>query len=190
MVDADEAVTADWRAHTAAVDVIRVKDPPPADWPRLTDQGFLPRPEWVTRVAPPALDEDGFLARVLKKQRYHARAALRKLADQGARTELVQSIDPTRPDEFLRLYERQVEQMRNGLPMARLQRDDLLGAAEHYFLIHVYDALGALIAGLCYESRTADTVRLPFLAIEPRLRATGLGQALAVRAAVIAGTRG
>jgi GNAT superfamily N-acetyltransferase len=190
-VEADEAVSTDWRAYAGAVDLVRVESPPREDRSRLGDHGFLSKPEWITWLAPSAWDEDEFLARLSKKERHSMRSAIRRVAGERVRTELLEPLQAVHLDEFLRLYDAGVGQMRHGWPVARLQREHLLADAEHHFLIHVYNTDGSLAAGcLCQESRHEDAVRLRFSAIEPRWRAMGLARVLRLRMALTARARG
>ncbi|OYP14422.1 MULTISPECIES: GNAT family N-acetyltransferase [Streptomyces] len=177
VVSVQEARETDWETWRGRVAVVRVSDPPVAAWPALRAAGFLPKPSWLTWIAGTGDSEEEFLRGLHRKERQSVQAARRHAAAEELRVEVLPLTEPLLA-EFLGLYERQMGRMRQALPVAVQQRDQLREASAELFAVCARRA-GTLV-GACLSQRLpeADLVRLRFSAVDERSRSHSLARVL------------
>ncbi|MFC7384443.1 GNAT family N-acetyltransferase [Sphaerisporangium rhizosphaerae] len=189
LVDAAEALEGGWRAHRERLDVVRVPDPPVAEWARLRRAGFLPKPFLITWTAATGGSEEEFLARLSTKERQNVRTARRRAASDGL-TVRAEPVDERLLAAFLPLYAGRVAGMRHGWAVAAEQRDALMRDAGEHFAVCAYD--GGELAGCClaWQRPHLSAVHLRFSAVGPRHRESSLARVLYMAAAQVARERG
>lgn len=189
MVDTAELADRPWLSAAAAIDVVRMVEPPEHAWQELAALGFIRKPDfvcWRTELGP---GEPEYLARLDKKSRYNIRRA-RDRAESELRIEVHDAIDPDTLDTFLALYRSRIEEMAYGVPIACMQRDRLLDGPEKYFAVIATD--GGELAGGCVvkECPEEDTIRIRFSAVTERWRDASLARTLYFEAMRAARDRG
>lgn len=178
-VDCAEAVGRAWQALELPLDVVRVPSPPPDSWPALRRAGFICKPNRISWYA----DASAFRSRMSKNDRQNLRTAEARAVREGLTFELVQPLTEALLDEFLRLYESRVEEMRRGLNVARAQRAQTL-AGQRFSVLAARDPSGALAgATVCEESAVDSSLRIRFSAVSAPWRAKSLARVMYVRAA-------
>ncbi|MET9449794.1 GNAT family N-acetyltransferase [Streptomyces cinerochromogenes] len=177
VVSVQEALGTDWETWRGRVAVVRVGNPPEADRPALRKAGFLPKPSWLTWIADTRATEEEFLRGLHRKERQSVQAARRHAAASDLRVEVLPLTEPLL-EEFLGLYERQMARMRQALPVAVQQRDQLREASADLYAVCARQA-GTLV-GACLSQRLpeADLVRLRFSAVDERSRSHSLARVL------------
>jgi hypothetical protein len=187
--DVTEALTTRWDDYRGKVEVVRVARPPSETWPDLIAAGFLPKPNRLTWIAPVGPSDAEFLARMPAKERYTVRSARLQSVDAGLRRE-AGPLTADFLDEFLRLYDVQIGQMRHGLPVARMQRESILVDADRYHVVRAHHGGELVGACLSLECPAEDVVRIRFSAVAPHWRAASLARVLYLDAVSEARARG
>jgi ribosomal protein S18 acetylase RimI-like enzyme len=176
------ATSRHWSASHDGVDVVRVERPEPEAWPGLRHAGFVPKPQFVTWLAPVLASEEEYFARLPKRERQKIRNGRRNVAERRVVVEAT-TIDAALFDEFLELYEQHIGGMRHGLLLAREQRDGVLAEPEAFLAVCARRA-GALVGCCVGQSDPAkDLFRLRWSAVAPEYRRLNLARALYMEAA-------
>lgn len=177
-VTADQAMGTDWAARAPDADLVRVPDPQPADWPALRKAGFAVKPNWVTWGAPLRADETEFVARLSANERRDIRYGHRFVAEHDVSFVVDTPLRPKLLEDFLAVYEQQIQGMRHGVPYARQRQDQILAQRESFFAVYAYQQ-DTLIGGcLCLMQPQTSVVRLGFSAARPTARQGMLVRAL------------
>ncbi|NUP51440.1 MAG: hypothetical protein HOW97_29615 [Catenulispora sp.] len=188
--EVEEALAGDWAGVARDADLVRVRRPSPADWPRLRAAGFVPRPEGVAWVAPAPVDDRQFLARLSRKGREDVRRAVRLASGSGLDIEVKDTFDEAFYDQFLVLYRWRIEAMRYGLPVAVRERDRVLGDPDRFFAVAA-TYQGSLVGACIGErrpERNAGWIR--FSAVDDIRRRQSLARVLYLRGSVLIGSEG
>ena len=188
VIDTDQALNGDWRAHLGAVDVVRVQDPPADRWKQLAAAGFFLKPQVVTWRAATTSDEE-FLSRLSRKDRQNIRTARRSAEATGLSLKIC-PVDSGLLDRFLPLYEAQIAAMRHGRTVATEHRDQILADAENYFAVCLWDGDRLIAACLSVQSADRNEVRARFSAVTPSESQTGLARMLYLEVVSVARERG
>lgn len=191
VAEVEEALAEGDRAGAAChADLVRVRRPDPADWPRLSAAGFVPRPEGVSWVAPAPVDDQQFLARLSRKGREDVRRAVRSASGSGLEVEVKDTFDEAFYDRFLVLYRWRIEAMQHGLPVAVRERDRVLADPERFFAVAA-TCQGALV-GACIGERRPERGMgwIRFSAVDDVRRRQSLARVLYLRGTVLIGSEG
>jgi GNAT superfamily N-acetyltransferase len=189
VVAPEDVDAAPWRSADRHLDLVRVAEPPATAWPRLSGQGFVPKPAMLTWTARLGEDEETFLAGLDTKSRQDIRRAKRRAAESGLRLDIEDP--PTGPavDRFLTLYGARVAQMRHGIALAHRFRDAILESGQ-YFAVYAHDGDrlvgGAIVLG-CPE---VDAIRIRFSAVVEEWRRASLARVLYFAAMRVARDKG
>lgn len=179
-VGTHEALTGDW-SGAAELDVVRVVDPAPEDWPRLRRAGFAVKPAWITWLAPVRGSEEEYLDRLSVNERRNVRLGLRFTADHGIELRTTDPLDAEAFDAFLVLYDRQIAGMRHGVPFARHQRADILDRREDYFLVRAFDGGELIGCCVCWKRPDVSTAQIRFVTTAEDGRRNRLVRAMYMR---------
>jgi len=178
------------RAGVAApdLDLLRYRDPSPAQIPDLLAAGYLIRPDEVTWVAPTGASAAEFLDRLSAKDRRNLRNAERSLAAEHVTA--AEPLDERLLDDFLTLYAAALPTMPNGIPVAIRHRDAVLADVDAYYAVTVREAGRLLAACLAVRDADRDLVRVRFSATTARLRGASVTRVLYLAAIAEARNRG
>jgi predicted N-acetyltransferase YhbS len=189
LVDTADLAARPWLSAAAAIDVVRMVEPPEHAWEELEALGFIRKPDFVCWRAELGPGEPEYLARLEKKPRYNIRRA-RDRAAAELRLEVHDRIDPDTLDMFLELYRSRIEDMPFGVPIACHQRERLLDGPEKYFAVIATD--GGELAGGCVvkECPQEDAIRIRFSAVTEHWRKASLARTLYFEAMRVARDKG
>jgi GNAT superfamily N-acetyltransferase len=181
-VDLAEALHGRWRARTADVDVVRVRDVPPHAGAELRAAGFAVTSMFLTWAAALRESEEEFVARLAAKQQRSIRDSRRTADRSGTRIQAV-PMTAAALEEFLAVYEDQVGRMPTGVAFARQRQGHLLAdTAAHRLITARQD--GVLVGGcVCRLHKDFAMIRISFAATRPDARAAGLTRAMYMAAA-------
>lgn len=190
VVSTDEALGAEWQGSARSADLVQVRRPDPARWPELRAAGFIPRPDRVSWVASAPSDDEEFLGLLSVKGRQDVRRAMRRAASSQVEVAVRDTIDVRFYDEFLTLYQQQIDAMRYGLPIAVWERDRVLQSSERFFAVAA-SRHGRLV-GACIGERRPEhgAAWIRFCAVDESRRRQSLARVLYLRASVAVGGEG
>ncbi|WP_020672454.1 GNAT family N-acetyltransferase [Amycolatopsis nigrescens] len=181
LLDAGEALEADWASLRDRVDLVTVVDPVAECWQSLRRAGFAIKPAWVTWISPVDESDEAFLDRLSVSERRNVRAALRAVAGHGYEMKVTHPLDAPSFDAFLDVYERQISTMRYGIPFARLQREEILEQGADYFLVQVFEGSTLVGCCVCWKRDDVSTVQIRFGTTAPDSRRNRLVRAMYLR---------
>jgi hypothetical protein len=173
--DADAVVDAEAIAREAGAHAVRLPhDAVDEAWLRAHE--FFVKPTWIVWVADATAGAAGLLAVQTRREREDTRAAMRKAAPKSIR--MLSPVDPDAYEEWLRLYSAQVRKMRNGVEIARNQREQVLDPSSGHALVTWHEE-GRLVGG-CVIKRLDDQSILQgrFSAVHPALERIDLPRAM------------
>jgi hypothetical protein len=182
ILDEEEAIEGRWQSDAGPAEVVRIERPRREFWPQLREQGFMPKPQWITWLADIGDDEESFIAALSSGERQKIRLARRLLAAEGL-TLTVRALDKKLFDEFYPLYQASLRRMRHGVSVAGDERDAILADRDRYFAICVADRDQLVGCALARREVDLDTVRVRFSAVDQPHREASLSRILYLEAA-------
>lgn len=181
VADVDEALALRPADAPPGVALVRVVDPPRRRWAALASAGFVPKPAWLTWLAPTGASDEEYVAGLPTKARQDLRRAVGRADAAGLSVRVQQPIRPDALDAFLRVYQRRIAEMAHGVGFAGQLRDAML-RSERDLAVFAYDG-DRLVGGcLCLDSPEDSAVRLRFSAVEPTWRAASLARVIYLEA--------
>lgn len=165
------ALEGGWRLRLGECDAIVVEDPSPEYWALLRAEGFLLKPRYVTWGMRTPDSDSEYLARLSKNERRTFKVSQRLAADLGLDISVLTRVGPNDFAEFLALYDRQIEAMRNGIPIAHGIEPDP-DTLQHFFMVRAFSGSELVAASMWKLEPERDVVRCGFSATKPELRGT------------------
>jgi hypothetical protein len=163
-VDRDEAERHAWKAADVPVDIVRLADSEGLDEAILADLGFVARPRWINWCAPVRDSAAEFEAALPGTERRNIRLGRRFVRDEGLHVSVQAGLTPELMDEFLAVYDRQIEAMRRGKNFARRWRDRLLAAGHEHVSVCVYEGTGMIVGSLWWIRPGQSVLQMRFSA--------------------------
>ncbi|WP_069738767.1 GNAT family N-acetyltransferase [Streptomyces sp. EN27] len=171
-VDRAEAERQAWKSAGAPVDIVRLAEPDSLDESALAGLGFVTRPRWINWCAPVKESAAEFEAALPGTERRNVRLGRRFVEDEGLKVSVRVGLTPTLVDEFLVVYDRQIEAMPRGKNYARRWRDRLLDAADEHVSVSVHDGTRMIVGSLWWIRPEQSVMQMRFSAASPDARAS------------------
>lgn len=172
------------------IDMVRVVDPDPEDWPALEALGFVLKPQWVTWISRSEADESTFLLRLSSRERRMIRRARKAAEADRVDVRIQTSLAEDEVDDFLDLYRRQISTMRQGRDYASDERAEILDPMNGYLMVAGYVDDVLVGAAVCLLDARRDTLFIRFTAATPEARRRRLNRVLYLEAFQAARAKG
>ena len=177
-VSTEEALATDWSEHHQDIDIVRVVEPAADTELSLVEAGFIAKPDRLIWLAPAGSSEEEFLSRLSQNSRYLFRKSVRRTENDGVRITVQNPLTPETLDPFLDVYKSRVSEMRNGLMLAPLERDDFLAQRGEYLTVNALQG-GVVVGGcICHHSTTDSLLRLRYVAVAPERHSDSLTRSI------------
>ncbi|KAB1140012.1 hypothetical protein F7R91_37685 [Streptomyces luteolifulvus] len=163
-VNRDEAEQHAWKGTDAPVDIVRLAKSDDLDEATLADLGFVARPRWINWCAPVRDSEADFEAALSGTERRNIRLGRRFVQDEGLHVSVRVGLTPELVDQFLVLYDRQIETMPRGKNFARRWRDRLLAAGHEHVSVCVYEGARMIVGSLWWIRPEQSVLQMRFSA--------------------------
>jgi len=163
-VNLDEAEQHAWKEADVPVDIVRLADSDSLDEATLARLGFVARPHWINWCAPVRDSATEFEAALSGAERRNIRLGRRFVQDEGLHVGVRVGLTPELVDEFLVLYDRQIETMPRGKNFARRWRDRLLAAGHEHVSVCVYEGTRMIVGSLWWIRPEQSVLQLRFSA--------------------------
>ncbi|MGW1614319.1 GNAT family N-acetyltransferase [Streptomyces sp. NPDC002285] len=163
-VNRDEAEEHAWKNSDVPVDIVRLAESDGLDEATLTALGFVARPRWINWCAPLRDSAAEFEAALSGTERRNIRLGRRFVQDEGLHVSVRVGLTPQLVDEFLVLYERQIEAMPRGKNFARRWRDRLLAAGHEHVSVCVYEGARMIVGSLWWMRPGQSLLQMRFSA--------------------------
>ncbi|MFI7288288.1 GNAT family N-acetyltransferase [Streptomyces anulatus] len=171
-VDREEAERHAWRDAEASVDIVRLAESESLDETALAGLGFVPRPRWINWCALVRESATEFEAALPGTERRNARLGRRFVQEEGLRVSVRVGLTEELVDEFLTVYDRQIEAMPRGKNYARRWRDRLLDAAGEHVGVSVHHGTRMIVGSLWWIRTEQSVLQMRFSAASPDARAS------------------
>ena len=169
-VDRQDAEQQVWKDTDTPIDIVRLAGSDSLDEPTLVGLGFVARPRWINWCTPVRGSAPEFEAALAGSERRNIRLGRRFVADEGLRVEVRAGLTPQLVDEFLLLYDRQIESMPRGKNFARRWRDRLLAAGHEHVSVCAYAGTDMVVGSLWWIRTDQSVLQMRFSAASPDAR--------------------
>ncbi|MGW2056455.1 hypothetical protein ACWCOZ_21525 [Streptomyces sp. NPDC001840] len=163
-VNRDEAEWHAWKDVDGPVDIVRLAGSESLDEATLADLGFVARPRWINWCAPVRDSATEFEAALPGTERRNIRLGRRFVQDEGLHVSVRVGLTPELMDEFLVVYDRQIETMPRGKNFARRWRDRLLATGHEHVSVCVYEGASMIVGSLWWIRPEQSVLQMRFSA--------------------------
>lgn len=171
-VDRDEAERHAWKDTDTPVDIVRLDGSEDLDEATLAELGFVARPQWINWCAPVRDSATEFEAALPGTERRNIRLGRRHVQDEGLRVSVRAGLTPELLDEFLVVYDRQIEAMPRGKNYARRSRERLLAVGDELVSVCVYEGDRMIVGSLWWIRPEPSVLQMRFSAASADARAS------------------
>ncbi|MEV6165583.1 hypothetical protein AB0L71_27445 [Streptomyces sp. NPDC052052] len=163
-VEPDEVARQVWKEAEEPVDIVRLAASDGLDEATLAELGFVVRPRWINWCAPVRESAEEFEAALPGTERRNIRLGRRFVHDEGLRVGVRVGLTPEFLDEFLVVYDRQIEAMPRGKNFARRWRERLLERAPEHVSVCVYDGDTMMVGSIWWIRPEQSVLQMRFSA--------------------------
>jgi hypothetical protein len=163
-VDRDEADRHAWKDVGVPVDIVRLAGSESLDEATLADLGFVARPRWINWCASVRDSETEFEGALPGTERRNIRLGRRFVQDEGLRVRVQVGLTPELMDEFLVLYDRQLETMPRGKNFARREEAVAPAAGHEHVSVCVHEGARMIVGSLWWIRPEQSVLQMRFSA--------------------------